>query len=316
MDAVRQPESSARARNASRGFAVLTMATLVLIVFGALVRANGAGLACPDWPLCHGQAIPNFDFRIALEWGHRVFASVVSLGLFGLTFYVWRDEALRPRVRSSLSFVWIALAVQIVLGGLTVLLGLAPWTVTSHLLVGSSICASLLWISLDLRAASKKLPAASSTLTAVGATLICVAGVLMLAQMALGGLVSSHFAGLACGSFPTCNGDSIAPTLSGLVGIHVIHRLNAFALVAVFAALAFVNRRAGAAGTLALHGVRLILLQVAVGVLNVLMRLPVEVTGLHSALAAGLVLVTVAMVRELVYAGVSERDSAALGATS
>jgi heme A synthase len=37
------------------GFAGLAAASFVLIVLGALVRAHGAGLACPDWPLCFGE---------------------------------------------------------------------------------------------------------------------------------------------------------------------------------------------------------------------------------------------------------------------
>ena len=69
------PENTRRtALRAGRGAAALAGAAWVLIVIGALVRAHGAGLSCPDWPLCHGQVVPDFDARIALEWGHRLFA--------------------------------------------------------------------------------------------------------------------------------------------------------------------------------------------------------------------------------------------------
>ena len=61
----------------------------------------------------------------------------------------------------------------------------------------------------------------------------------MVLQFVLGGLVSSHYAGLACTTFPLCNGDSLAPTFTGPVGLHVLHRLNAYALCVAFALFAW-----------------------------------------------------------------------------
>ena len=127
-------------------------------------------------------------------------------------------------------------------------------------------------------------------------------GVLLVLQIGLGGMVASHAAGLACADFPTCDGTQMFPTLEGLVGLQVLHRLIAFSLVASFGALAWVSRRSGRVGALTMAGLRLVIVQIVLGAANVLFRLPVEVTALHSAVAAALVLLTGLIVREVVYA--------------
>ena len=55
------------ARRLAAGFLALLAMTWALIVLGALVRAHGAGLACPDWPLCFGELVPRFDLKVAFE---------------------------------------------------------------------------------------------------------------------------------------------------------------------------------------------------------------------------------------------------------
>ncbi len=281
------------------GFAALTVATFALVVLGALVRAHGAGLACPDWPLCFGSVVPAFDLRVAFEWSHRVLAGSISLGLLALTAVALRTPGIRRRCARPIAAAWVLLLVQIALGALTVLLLLSPWTVTAHLIVGTGLCATLLWTACDLFDAGP----GERTQTPVSPALrVCVAGIaiLLFAQILLGGLVSSHAAGLACAAFPTCDGAELAPTLSGQVGLHVIHRLNAYVLVLAFGALAILSRGHPAVGRLALAALSLVILQVGLGAMNVLLRLPVEVTSLHSATACALALAVTLIVREAV----------------
>jgi cytochrome c oxidase assembly protein subunit 15 len=119
---------------------------------------------------------------------------------------------------------------------------------------------------------------------------------LLAVQFALGGLVSSHYAGLACDAFPTCDGAAWAPSLSGLVGLHVLHRLSGYALALVAGGLAVATR----SGPLARRSralVALVALQIALGAANVLLGVPIELTALHSAAAAAIGLVTASLVR-------------------
>ena len=273
------------------GFALLTWATAGLMVLGALVRAHGAGLACPDWPLCFGQWVPAFDVKIAFEWSHRVLA-----GSIAVLFVVFSATALRLAYRRRqvgwpLAFAALLLGVQIVLGGLTVLLKLEPWTVIAHLLVASVFVAVLRWVSLELRGVNQFEPPGRLPRGLVG-----LAVVLLGVQLYLGGWMSSHAAGLACAAFPTCDGESLLPVVSGPVGMHVLHRVNAVVLLAVFSVLALASR--GRASRIVAVATFLVAAQIGVGALNVLMQLPVEVTGLHSALAVATVLVTASLAHD------------------
>ncbi len=271
-------------------FFVLTAVTYALLVLGSTVRVNGAGLACPDWPLCFGQIIPPINFQIGLEFGHRTLAGFVSVAFVGLCILVVKDAALRPRFGKALAFGLVLLATQVVLGGLTVLKLLAEWTVSSHLMAGNTFCLTLLLLSLALAEADVRpmRPALTAPLR-VGA--VAFFG-LVFVQLGLGGFVSSSGAGLACSSWPACNGALWFPSFSGLVGLQVFHRLLAYLLLSCAVGLAWLCMGHVRLRNKALLLMGLLLLQVTLGVANVFLAVPVEVTLLHSATAAAIVLTT------------------------
>jgi len=291
------PEVVARkAHTAVRVYALLVGATLGLILLGALVRAHGAGLACPDWPRCFGVWLPEMDMRIGFEWTHRLVAGSIALCFTALALVVLRDAELRPAVRAPLAVGAVLLAVQIVLGGLTVLLGLAPWTVTAHLVVGISFAASLLWTALALRDVAAPRPRPALPTGARRAVWLAIAFTLV--QIVLGGLVSSYYAGLDCDEWPTCRDGIWFPSFEGGTGMHLAHRMNAYLVVLVIGfALAANRRQLGVARWLRL-AFALVLVQAALGVLNVVAGLRVEVTGLHTLVAAMLSLALAGALRE------------------
>jgi len=102
-------------------FAVFTACcTLVLVVAGALVTSNDAGLSVPDWPLSYGSLLPPMVGGIFYEHGHRMVATLV--GMLTIALAVWLQ--LREPRRWMRRLGWIALAavvLQGLLGGLTVL---------------------------------------------------------------------------------------------------------------------------------------------------------------------------------------------------
>lgn len=283
------------------GFLALAGVTYVLVVLGALVRAHGAGLACPDWPLCFGEVIPQFDFKVAFEWGHRALAGSVGILFAALGAITLRDSTLRPKMLAPLGIAAVLLATQVVLGGLTVLELLATWTVTSHLVTGNAFALSLVLLSRRLFRLSVPEDEESATLEATGAQrmMTTLAGVLLFIQIVLGGLVSSSYAGLVCPDWPTCMNGEFAPTWSGIQGLHVFHRTFGYLAVFAIAAAAWLARGHAGSQRWLRVAAAFAVCQVAVGVANVLLRLPVEVTATHSALAAGLVCTMGVSVREV-----------------
>jgi len=122
-------------------FAVfLAGATLVLIVLGALVTSNDAGLSVPDWPTSFGSLykIPPMVGGVKYEHGHRMFAEFI--GLLIIAMAVWTQRVERRKWMRVLG--WIALAAVVgqgVLGGLTVLFYL-PWAIsTAHATLAQTI---------------------------------------------------------------------------------------------------------------------------------------------------------------------------------
>ena len=118
----------------------LAGATLLLIVLGALVTSNDAGLSVPDWPTSFGSLykIPPMVGGVKYEHGHRMFAEFV--GLLIIVVAVWTQRVEQRTWMKALG--WIALAAVIgqgVLGGVTVRLRL-PWAIsTAHATLAQTI---------------------------------------------------------------------------------------------------------------------------------------------------------------------------------
>lgn len=255
------------------------------------------------------------------EMGHRYIAG--TLGLLILAIAVI-GSVCRARLGQSpfLPLGLLALVVfQAALGMWTVTLLLKPVIVTLHLMGGMATVALLAWLALRQkmgtdafldRVKTRKVSVPFSSGLRFAAALGLV---IVVAQIALGGWVAANYAALACIDFPTCHGKwmpemdfahafqlvrELGRTADGghlayeaITAIHWTHRAGALVTLVYLGALALALLRTPA---FARHGVALavvLVVQIGLGIANVLAGLPLAVAVMHNAAAALLLLVLV-----------------------
>ena len=300
--------------------------TWPLIPFGAFVRLKNAGLSCPDWPLCYGQIVPPAGYEIALETGHRFVAALLGLLIITIAIVSFRQHS-NFHIRGLALFSLALVCIQGLIGALTVTMTLWPPIVTLHLIGGNLLFGVLVYLaritfSLDRLENSVVADSVIKVFQAKPGMRLRVG--LMIALLFLiiasGGYNSSTYSGLHCEAFPGCHEGSYfsfgmsgtdISKLTGIRGnilqpapeeyqgrflpefrnewIHMLHRF-----IAVFGGIALLimswvwlkNRF----GFKIINNfiVGLILLEIIVGVLNSVLRVPVPISALHTAIAATL----------------------------
>jgi len=262
------------------------LAALMTVVLGSWTRINGAGLTCPDWPLCRGRLVPSMTDGTLWEWMHRLLAFTVAPLVVALVVAAWRKRD-RPFIGPTLGIIVALFFVQVFLGAETVRLANTPMSVVLHWATAMALIAALSAMAV-FAAASDALPrmrtarGVSADTLVVGAT-----AAVAFATMCVGAYVSSSGAGLACLSIPECAGNVVVYTSGQLV--QMLHRVAAAAtLIFAVGALALVWARPASLrlrGAVAL-GVALVAVQVLLGLLNVALRLPTELREAHAVNAA------------------------------
>ena len=302
---------------------------LFVIVLGAYVRLSDAGLGCPDWPGCYGkatvpmqsheieQANKNFPQRVVephkawKEMVHRYFAGALGLVVFFLFFWAYKK---RRDISYALPLTLLGVIIfQAALGMWTVTLQLKPIIVMAHLLGGMATISLLCWLALSNSPNIKTYRYAGH----VKRWMIVLGLLILITQIALGGWTSANYAALSCVGFPLCNGQLIPPTdisqafvlWRGLgvnyeygvldaparIAIQMTHRVG-FVIVAVYmawlASKLMKNRELMPLGVLLLV---LLTIQIALGISNVTLGLPLLVAVAHNGVAALMLLTMVTL---------------------
>jgi len=265
-----------------RGLALAAAAlALGIAVLGSWVRINGAGMTCPDWPLCRGVLVPELRGGVVLEWSHRLLVFLESFVVVGVIVAGWRVRRAIPGVTAGLIALGAAFAAQVAVGGITIFLANSPLSVALHWGAGMAFLATLTVLAVLSFGTPGEAPAQPARITPY---LIGTAALALL-TMCVGAYVSSSYAGLACTTFPACDG-----TLAGASApqhVQMLHRalatLTSLAVIALSFAVGGTSARTRFATAAACA---LVLLQFGLGVANVVAQLPVVLREAHAANAA------------------------------
>jgi cytochrome c oxidase assembly protein subunit 15 len=304
---------------------------LCVVVLGAYVRLTDAGLGCPDWPGCYGTlTVPESEAAIAhaqtvypdkkvevhkawREMAHRYLAGtlgLVVLAIFVLSWKIKREINTSVWVTTSLLLIIIF---QALLGMWTVTLLLKPVIVSAHLLGGMTTLALLVWIAHRhwgyysasiIRSENLKLA-------------IRLALLVLFTQIFLGGWTSTNYAALACTDFPTCHGtwwpamdfkdafsfvrelglgaDGQAVSLETLTAIQWTHRIGALITFVYLFTLSLKLMKFWQLSRLAVVLLIVLFTQIALGIANLVLHLPLILAVAHNFMAAVLVIILVTL---------------------
>ncbi len=280
--------------NAARSFrplrlllAVTVVVTFGLITLGGLVRATESGLGCPDWPLCHGQIIPPFEYHVLIEYSHRLVASVVGALVVACAVVVWLRHRESQGLKRLMAVAVVALAVQVVLGGITVLTELPAPIVTAHLFAAETLFAMLVVALLVARPGTagpdggRRHPYFN--------TMLVMATVSMVILLS-GTYIVGSGASAVCPSWPLCTSDWL-PNF-GLQWEHMAHRIIAgaggiYIIVAAMQARRLRGQSRALAG-MGMGAAALVVAQVLAGAANPWFHFAAAARVIHLSLATAL----------------------------
>ena len=268
--------------------------TVLVIVWGALVRATGSGAGCGNhWPLCNGEVIPvSPGVHTVIEFTHRMMTGGSGFAVLGLVAWTFWATSKGRAARVAAVVAGVLLLNEALLGALLVKLGYVTGNqsvgrmvmLSVHLSNTLLLLGALTMTALLLRTGNRlgMVVGARSRWVAVGLPVVVLG---LLATLLVG--VSGSLAALGDTLFPARSlGAAVAQDFAAgspwLVRVRWVHPASAMvAAVCVIWLLRMQWTRRDWPGRLARVVAGLLLAQFALGVVDVLLLAPVWMQLLH-----------------------------------
>ena len=285
-----------------RALAVAVLVTQALIaVTGATVRVTGSGLGCPTWPQCFpGSMVPVSHAEIAplhqaIEFGNRLLTGVIGFIALACLLAAWRCSPPRKRLVRLALIMPVGVVVQAVLGGITVRVDLAWWSVMVHFMA-SAVLIYLAAILVKATAEGDRAP---------------VGVVPPRMRRMLAALVAITAATLIAGTLVTAAGPHAGDPVTPRLGVPVptlvqAHGTLVMAYVLVLAVFGvWLRNTQPTKALLKAYGTAcaMVLVQAAIGSVQYYLEVPEALVVLHVAAATGVIITTAALWAESRYRG-------------
>ena len=302
---------------------------LIVVILGAYTRLADAGLGCPDWPGCYGELLvpdvisSEYDrpLDVAKAWKemvHRYAASILGLSILVIFLLAVFRKTEREQSIKLPTALLLLVGFQGALGMWTVTEQVHPGIVTMHLFGGFSTTTLLFWLFLNQRSQAK----IGQPVLKRHKLMLIIVTALLIFQIFLGGWTSTNYAALSCGEyFPTCLGEMWPEDMDfknayywGELGvdyefgilenqtrtaIQMVHRVGAIVVTVAILSLCFVLENYPTLRRNIIVVLGLLSAQVALGIINVVMSLPMFAAVMHNAVALFLLLSLISLAHRM-----------------
>ena len=302
---------------------------LIVVILGAYTRLADAGLGCPDWPGCYGELlVPDVisseyerPLDVAKAWKemvHRYAASILGLSILVIFLLAVFRKTERGQSIKLPTALLLLVGFQGALGMWTVTEQVHPGIVTMHLFGGFSTTTLLFWLFLNQRSQAK----IGQPVLKRHKLMLIIVTALLIFQIFLGGWTSTNYAALSCGEyFPTCLGEMWPEDMDfknayywGELGvdyefgilenqtrtaIQMVHRVGAIVVTVAILSLCFVLENYPTLRRNIIVVLGLLSAQVALGIINVVMSLPMFAAVMHNAVALFLLLSLISLAHRM-----------------